>query len=62
LLNDGLHKDSKNRILANQVLDLTKELEKSKLRISGLETMIKVSEQELQIKIRKKSGAKQSKK
>jgi len=56
-----MKEDNKNRILAKQVLDLTKELEKSKLRISGLETMIEVSEQELQIKIRKKPGAKQSK-
>jgi hypothetical protein len=57
-----MKEDNKNRILAKQVLDLTKELEKSKLRISGLETMIEVSEQELNIKIRKKSGAKQSRK
>jgi transposase-like protein len=57
-----MKEDNKNRILAKQVLDLTKELEKSKLRISGLETMIAVSEQELNIKIRKKSGAKQSRK
>jgi transposase-like protein len=35
-----MKEDNKNRILAKQVLDLTKELEKSKLRISGLETMI----------------------
>jgi hypothetical protein len=57
-----MKEDNKNRILGKQVLDLTKELEKSKLRISGLETMIEVSEQELNIKIRKKSGAKQSRK
>jgi len=43
------------------VLDLTKELEKAKLKISSLETMIEVSEQDLHIKIRKKPGAKQSK-
>jgi hypothetical protein len=56
-----MKEDNKTRILAKQVLDLTKELEKSKLRISSLETMIEVSEQEFQIKIRKKPGAKQSK-
>jgi transposase-like protein len=31
-----MKQDSKNRILAKQVLDLTKKLEKSKLRISSL--------------------------
>jgi transposase-like protein len=56
-----MKEDNKTRILAKQVLDLTKELEKSKLRISSLETMIEVSEQEFQIKLRKKPGAKQSK-
>jgi transposase-like protein len=53
--------ETKTRILAKQVLDLTKELEKAKLKISSLETMIEVSEQDLHIKIRKKPGAKQSK-
>jgi transposase-like protein len=56
-----MKEDNKTRILSKQVLDLTKELEKSKLRISSLETMIEVSEQEFQIKIRKKPGAKRSK-
>lgn len=53
--------DTKTRILAKQVLDLTKELEKAKLKISSLETIIEVSEQDLHIKIRKKPGTKQSK-
>lgn len=56
-----IKEDSKVRILAKQVMDLSKELEKAKLKISGLETIIKVSEQDLQIKIIKKPGAKQSK-
>jgi len=56
-----LKEDSKVRILAKQVLDLTKELEKAKLKIAGLETIIEVSEQDLHIKIIKKPGAKQSK-
>jgi len=57
----NIKEETKARILAKQVLDLTKELEKAKLKISGLETMIEVSEQDLHIKIRKKPGTKQSK-
>lgn len=55
-----IKEEQKIRLLAKQVLDLTKELEKSKLKISSLETMIEVSEENLKIKIRKKPGAKQS--
>jgi hypothetical protein len=50
---------AKTRILAKQVQGLTKQLEKANLKISGLQTMIEVSEQELHIKIRKKPGTKQ---
>lgn len=53
-----IKEEQKIRLLAKQVLDLTKELEKSKLKISSLETMIEVSEENLKIKIRKKPGAK----
>jgi len=56
-----IKEESKVRILAKQVMDLTKELEKAKLKISGLQTIIEVSEEELRIKIIKKPGAKQSK-
>ena len=56
-----LKEDSKVRILAKQVMDLSKELEKAKLKIAGLQTIIEVSEQDLHIKIIKKLGAKQSK-
>ena len=55
-----IREETKTRILAKQVLDLTKELEKAKLKISSLETMIEVSEQDLHIRIRKKPGTKQS--
>lgn len=44
-----------------EVARLQRELEAAKLKIAGLETMIEVAEQELQIEIRKKSGTKQSK-
>ncbi len=49
-------------LLNKQVRELQKALEKARLKIDGLETLIQVSEEELKIKIRKKPGAKQSKK
>lgn len=49
------------RLLNRQVNELQKALEKSQLKVDSLETMIKVSEEELKIKIRKKPGAKRSK-
>ena len=49
------------RFLSKQVSELQKALEKAQLKIDGLETMIRVSEEELKIKIRKKPGAKRSK-
>lgn len=48
------------RHLHRQVIELQKALVKSQLKVDSLETMIKVSEEELKIKIRKKPGAKQS--
>jgi hypothetical protein len=45
----------------NEIKRLTKALEYARLRIVGLETMIKVTEEDLQIKIRKKPGTKRSK-
>lgn len=55
----NMNESAKTRILAKQVQDLTKQLEKANLKISGLQAMIEVSEQELHIKIRKKPGTKQ---
>ena len=55
------NEELKVRVLSKQVMDLTKELEKAKLTIVGLQTIIEVSEQDLNIKIKKKPGAKQSK-
>lgn len=45
----------------NEIKRLTKALDYAKLKILSLETMIKVTEEDLQIKIRKKPGTKQSK-
>jgi transposase-like protein len=53
--------NSKVRMLSKQVVELQKALEKANLKIDGLQTMIRVSEEELKIKIRKKPGAKRSK-
>lgn len=60
---DGdMNESTKTRILAKQVENLTKQLAKANLKISSLQTLIEISEQELHIKIRKKSGTKQLKK
>jgi len=45
-----------------QLKALTKALAEAELKISGLQTMIEVAEEEFRIKIRKKRGTKQSKK
>ncbi|WP_395762162.1 hypothetical protein [Elizabethkingia anophelis] len=52
---------STTHTLSRQVYELKKALEKALLKIDSLETLIKVSEEELKIKIRKKFGPKQSK-
>jgi len=46
--------------LQRKVRELARALQTAQLKIDGLETMIQVAEQELQIKIRKKAGAKRS--
>lgn len=53
--------DKKGQEYKQQIRQLEKALEYAKLKILGLETMIKVSEEDLQIKIRKKPGTKRSK-
>ena len=57
-----MEEDQKDHDCKNEVKRLTKALEYAKLRILSLETMIKVTEEDLQIKIRKKPGTKQSRK
>ncbi|MEO8405191.1 MAG: helix-turn-helix domain-containing protein [Chitinophagaceae bacterium] len=54
--------DKKAQEYKQQIRQLEKALKYANLRIPGLETMIKVSEEDLQIKIKKKPGTKQSKK
>ena len=57
----GMEEQQKETNCKNEIKRLTKALEYAKLRILGLETMIQVTEEDLQIKIRKKRGTKQSK-
>lgn len=49
------------KLLKKQVLELTRALEKAKLKISSLEELIEVTEEQLKVKIAKKAGTKQSK-
>lgn len=49
-----------DRALQQKIKELTSALEQAHLKTDSLETMIKVAEEELHIKIRKKRGTKQS--
>lgn len=53
--------DKKAQEYQQQIRQLEKALAYARLKILGLETMIKVREEDLQIKIRKKPGTKRSK-
>ena len=57
----SMTEDQKYNALEKKVKELTKALELSRLKTESLETMIKVAEEDLHIKIRKKRGTKQSK-
>jgi transposase-like protein len=48
--------------LQQQIKELKRQLALSELKVESLETMIDIAEDELKINIRKKSGAKQSRK
>ena len=56
-----MDEEQKNKECQNEVKRLIKALEYAKLKILGLETMIKVTEEDLHIRIRKKPGTKQLK-
>ena len=56
-----MNEDLDSKALQRKVFELTRALEHAKLKINSLETLIKVSEEDFQIKIRKKPGTKQSK-
>ncbi len=53
--------EQKLSLLEKKVKDLTKSLDHAKLKNASLETMIKVAEEDLHIRIRKKRGTKQLK-
>jgi hypothetical protein len=53
-----MNDDQKESALIRKIQELTKDLEYAKLKIVGLETMIKVAENDFKIKIRKKRGTK----
>ncbi len=57
----SMTEDQKSKAIEKKVKELTKALELARLKIDSLETMIKVTEEYLHIKIRKKAGTKQSK-
>ena len=57
----AMNDDKKDAALNRKIRELAKDLEYAKLKIISLETMIKVAEDDLDIKIRKKNGAKQLK-
>jgi len=61
-ITSSMQDDKKGLEYKQQIRHLEKALEYARLKILGLETMIKVTEEDLQIKIRKKPGTKQSKK
>jgi transposase-like protein len=52
--------DQSNQELQQKIVLLEKQLQYEKLRADTLDTMINVAEKQLNIKIRKKSGAQQS--
>lgn len=56
-----MQQDLDSKALQRKIHELTRALEHAKLKINSLETLIKVSEDDLQIKIRKKPCTKQSK-
>ena len=61
MLHSDMNEEKVNSELLIKIRELTKELQFSKLKIEGLETMIIVAEENLKIKIRKKRGTKRSK-
>lgn len=56
-----MQEDLDSKALQRKIYELTRALEHAKLKINSLETLIRVSEEDFQIRIRKKSGTKQSK-
>lgn len=58
---DSMNENQKSKAVYDKLREVTNALERSELKVLALETAIKVAEEDLKIKIRKKSGTKQSK-
>jgi hypothetical protein len=56
-----MNDNQKLKAVNDKLRAVTRALERSELKVHALETVIKVAEEDLKIKIRKKSGTKQSK-
>lgn len=56
-----MNENQQHLALTKKIKELSSALAKSELKVTTLETLIKVAEDDLKIKIRKKSGTKQSK-
>lgn len=57
-----MSEEQHSKVFIKKIKELTKALQLARLKTDGLETMIKVAEEQLHIKIRKKPGTKQSRK
>ena len=57
----SMNENQQHLALTKKIKELSSALAKSELKVTTLETLIKVAEDDLKIKIRKKSGTKQSK-
>lgn len=52
----NMPEEKKNLLLEKKIKELTKQLQYEKLKNEGLETMIRVAQEELHIRIKKKRG------
>lgn len=59
LLSD-MPEENKTALLEKKIKELTRQLDHEKLKNASLETMIKVAEEDLHIRIKKKRGTKRS--
>lgn len=57
----SMNENQQHLALTKKIKELSSALAKSELKVTTLETLIKVAEDDLKIKIRKKSGTKQLK-
>lgn len=58
---ENMPEEKKSNLMEKKIRDLAKQLEHEKLKNAALHEMIRVAEEELHIRIKKKRGTKQSK-